>query len=141
MEEDKENNAKKSALIEEIKTAFESVEYPGDMNIIKNIQYPESFAMLQAFKGKYWQDIDTDLAGDWRMNLSRFTDLGFHYFLPAFLPASLGEDPVEDPYEVEMFVVINLEPPDDKSDLERFRNRMSLFDKAQKLAIYKYLQL
>lgn len=123
-------------LLKEIEEAFASIEYPGDMNLVKNIQYPESYDMFEAFKSKHWHDINIDLAGDWRMNLSNLSDSGFQYFLPAFLLASLGKDP----FEVEMFVVINLEPPDDKSDLERFRNRMSLFDKAQKLVIYKYLQ-
>lgn len=131
-----------SDLIDGIKKAFSSVEYPGDMNLVQNIQYPESHELFESFKGKHWREINVDLAGHWRMNLSRFTDLGFHHYLPAFLLASLAENPFggEDPFELEMFVVFNLEPPDDKSNMERFVKRMALFDKAQKSIIYKYLQ-
>ncbi|GEM_PF-3638572 len=123
-------------LIEQIKEAFENVEYPGDMNLVENIQDFESHKMFQVLKGKDWRDITDDIAGDWRMSLPLLTNMGFHYFLPAFMLASLGEDK----YEVGTFLVYRLEPPTDKSELAEFHTRMGEFNKSQASAIYKYLK-
>lgn len=124
-------------LIEYIENAFSNVKYPGDMNIINSMQYYESQEMWQIFKGKDWKDIGIRIAGDWRMKLSTFTDAGFQYFLPAFLIASIGEDP----FEVSMFVEFSLIPPDEDNDrMERFIQRTNLFDNLQRGAIHKYLQ-
>ncbi len=125
-----------ATLIEKIKEVFRSVEYPGDANLIANPDYPEPYEMLQAFKGKHWQEVDVELGEYWQMNMSSFTTEAFQYYLPGFLIAALDEEPSD----IGVFLVSTLKPPTDPSMRERFLNRVSLLTKAQKSVVYEFLK-
>ena len=124
------------ALIEEIKKAFEAVEYPGDGNLVKYMKRADYYEMLLAFKSKHWQEVDIELAEYWRMDIPKFTPSGFQYYLPAFLIASLDENSDE----VDAYLVPNLIPSTDSAQQEHFLQKISLLNQEQKNVIYKFFK-
>lgn len=116
-----------------IEHAFESIRHPGDDDLVKRPEYPEPYALWQAFRGRTWKDISVEEAEYWRMNLPSFTDFGFAYFLPAFLLASL-QDEAE---EIDAYLIRSLIPPE--NDMEEFDQRMQIFDNEQRQAIAQYV--
>ncbi len=125
-----------ATLIEKIKEAFQSVEYPGDTNLIAHPEYQEPYEMLQAFKGKRWQEVDVELGLYWRMNMSSFTTEAFQYYLPGFMIAALDEESID----MDVFLVATLKPPTDPSMRERFLDRISLLTAAQRSVVYEFLK-
>ncbi len=123
-------------LLHEIQEAFQDVEYPGDDNIIKNTEYPESYDMWLEFKGKHWRDIPSELTERWRMSFVRFTPQGFWFYLPALLIAAI--DPT--PFEVDIYLIHAFIPPDKSSRLGEFQERMNLLTPSQKSVVIKFMK-
>ena len=71
----------------------------------KNSGYPENdivergssatdavrHTLFDAFKGKHWQEISHDVIDKNFENLPLFSDVGFHYYLPAYLQRCLDD--------------------------------------------------
>ena len=78
------------ALKELIQEAFASVEYPGDENITRcPYNCSECRRIAEYFKGKAWTDQAGEELRQYHVALSLFTPEAFHYFLPAFMLASI----------------------------------------------------
>jgi hypothetical protein len=81
-------------LIEKVKMAFASVEYPGNRDITDSTYGEEPEALKREFIGKKdWQVLDSkflDQAPEgWHSALSFFSDRAFHFYLPAYLIADI----------------------------------------------------
>lgn len=77
-------------LKEAIKSAFAAVEYPGDKNITHCPYHCRPCEEItEYFKGKTWEGHSVDDLRDHHTALSLFTPDAFHFFLPAFMLASL----------------------------------------------------
>jgi hypothetical protein len=79
-----------------IRSAFASVEYPGDWCLRDSNEGEEPFLVEKAFKGKTdWTALDAafiDQAPDgFGTALSFFSDEAFHFYLPAYLIAHIDE--------------------------------------------------
>ena len=131
-----------AVLMEEIQAVFEDVTYPGDDNLIKNPEYAESFEMLQAFRGLHWREVTVDLAEYWYQNTGRFTDEGFHFFLPAFLYAALHEDSTNlSSYLIYEFIPVR-EPSEEQTAFrKRLDKRFDGLSEAQKAVVGKFVKL
>jgi hypothetical protein len=89
-----------SELIEKIKIAFASVEYPGDRDITDSTYGEEPEALKREFSGKKdWRLIDSkflDQAPEgWLTALCFFSDRAFHFYLPAYLIADIRGELIE----------------------------------------------
>jgi hypothetical protein len=83
------NPSRLEALKQEIEAAFTGVLYPGDDRIAySNIDFDGS-RLAAAFKGRHWKELTPDeMHWNEMIFLSRE---GFHYYLPAYLLASLED--------------------------------------------------
>jgi hypothetical protein len=124
-------------LKEKILAAFEGVPHPGDDNIASvDTRHPEYRRYAVYFKGKQWNTIDFVEAREMHGALNAFTPEAFHYFLPAFMLASL-----------ESYDLYDLIPESIRVDLEyvgahrkHFPVRMAQFTKDQKRVITEFLR-
>ena len=77
-------------LNQTIKAAFASVPYPGDNNITRCPYHCKPCQEIaDYFKGKGWEGHSVEDLRDNHTALSLFTPEAFHYFLPAFMLASI----------------------------------------------------
>ena len=78
-------------LAKEIENAFQEVTYPGDDNLVydNSGRYLDVTETAQAFKGRQWKSIPLSVIALHRDSLPFLTSAAFHFFLPAFLLASL----------------------------------------------------
>jgi hypothetical protein len=124
-------------LVDEIEAAFQSVEYPGDDNIVAGIdEYRMNYDLWLEFKGQHWRNIPPRLVEANRLEVGRFTPKGFCFYLPAYLVAAL--DPI--PYEVDAYLVLNFVPPDDEVQRKKFDEKMNLLTPEQKTVVKKFLR-
>lgn len=124
-------------LKEKILAAFEGVPHPGDDNIASvDTRHPEYRRYALHFKGRQWTQVDLVEAREMHGALNAFTPEAFHYFLPAFMLASL-----------ESYDIYDLIPESIRVDLEyvgahrkHFPVRMAQFSKEQKRVITEFLR-
>ena len=80
-----------SRLIDRIKQVFDSVQSPGDENILgapEHVQSCGECSLLQtALVGRKWQDLADDESSSGYVShaMSFFSPSGWHYYLPAYL--------------------------------------------------------
>lgn len=134
-----------SSFRESIEAAFFGVEHPGDDNLTiyraEGREFDETFQLLQDTD---WTELSVSefLLGD-----SPFPDLApraFHYFMPAFLLASLDESLEVD---VSDSLVFHLSPERSKhkdadisyDNTDEYNKRIALFDTAQRRVIVEVL--
>src|SRR5881392_3931678 len=84
------------SLRQEIRDAFARVEYPGDWCLIGSLEGSEPALLAKEFKGKTdWRTLEASFIdqapGGFGSALSFFSDEAFHFYLPAYLLADLGE--------------------------------------------------
>ena len=80
----------KEAVIEQIRNAFESSDYPGDAYLQGSFEGCEPYEEVGAFKGKKeWKTLDPGMLDAHSDALSFFSEAGFRFFLPAYLIADL----------------------------------------------------
>jgi hypothetical protein len=124
-------------LKEKIAAAFADVPPPADDNITRcPYQCFECTAVAGFFKGKVWQDISIADARHYHGALNVFTPEAFHYYLPAFMFASIEGYDNHDiiPDSIRSQLEFNLEHRD------YFDVRMSKFTPAQKRVITEFLR-
>ena len=124
------------SLKQTIESVFTDVPYPGDGNITRCPYHcAECLAVAKFFKGRSWQGNTVEELREHHTALALFTPEAFHYFLPAFMLASI------DGYD--KFDVI---PDSVRSHFEYLREhreyfavRMSQFTLEQRKAIIGFL--
>ena len=89
----------KEFVIEEIRAAFGSNNYPGDAYLQGSFEGCEPYEEVGFFKGKKdWRTLDAQMLDAHYSALSFFSEAGFRFFLPAYLIADVrGELRTADP--------------------------------------------
>jgi hypothetical protein len=129
-------------LAKEIESAFQDVTYPGDDNLVydNSGRYWDVREAAQAFKSQHWKTIPLKVIVSNRDHLPFLTPAAFHFFLPAFLLASLLH-PVEADTLNDNLIYL-LTPPDEtdrrKNWLLSIANKSSSEQKAVIIAFMKF---
>ncbi|MDB6112373.1 MAG: hypothetical protein JWR69_4123 [Pedosphaera sp.] len=124
------------ALKELIQEAFAGVPYPGDDNITRcPYNCSECRRIADYFKGKEWAQQGTEELRKHHVALSLFTPEAFHYFLPAFMLASI--DSYEKGDVIPDAIRFHFEYAQEIQG--HFTMRMSKLSGAQRKAIIDYL--
>ncbi|MGH8630775.1 MAG: DUF6714 family protein [Burkholderiales bacterium] len=127
----------------QIAAAFSKRAYPDDGKVVVDATGfdPESNALGAAFSGQRWTDVPATQVRSFKDALPLFTPAAFAYFLPAYLLACL-----EAPEEVDTAfdsVIFALTPPATRKGWQWrfFKDRITLFDRAQAEAVAAFLDL
>lgn len=127
----------REAICKEIEDAFSDSTYPGDDRIVDPINnYGEGFETAKRLKGKGWKELWPISIYDGRFNLYYLAPEGFHFYLPAYMIASLCG---QDGYEFTEFVIRNLAPGETEADKEAFMGKARLFSSKQRAAIKTFV--
>jgi len=124
-------------LKETIKTAFADVPYPGDRNITRCPYHCKPCEEISDyFKGKGWEGHSVEDLRDHHTALSLFTPEAFHYFLPAFMLASVESYDNMDilPDSIRFHFEFSLEHRD------HFLVRLTKFSEEQRKVIIEFLR-
>jgi hypothetical protein len=140
-------------LIEKIKMAFASVEYPGDQDITSSTYGEEPEALKREFiEKKDWRSIDSNFLDQapegWRTALCFFSDRAFHFYLPAYLIADIRGELAEVCPEFHLCYGITARNKNDKiAEIwgggtvgSHARKRFDRFSTEQAVVIVNYLQ-
>lgn len=125
------------SLKETIKHAFADVEYPGDNNITRCPYHcGPCQEIADYFKGKTCEGHSVEDLRDHHTALSLFTPEAFHFFLPAFMLASIESYNNTDilPDSIRFHFDFNLEHRD------HFLVRLTNFSQEQREVIIEYLR-
>ncbi len=125
------------SLQERIKTAFAEVLYPGDNNITRcPYRCRPCQEIADYFKGKTWEGHGVEDLRDHHTALSLLTPEAFHYFLPAFMLASLESYDKTDilPDSIRFHFEFNLDHRD------HFLVRLTKFSEEQRKVITEFLR-
>ena len=126
------------SLKQTIEAAFADVPYPGDHNITRcPYNCSECRRIAAYFKGKPGKGCTTEELKDYHVALSLFTPEAFHFFLPAFMLASM--DVYEKGDVIPDAIRFHFESSQEMQG--HFAVRMSKFSTAQRHAIIAYLVL
>lgn len=131
------------ALKREIEAAFADVPYPGDEHIAYSNIDADGSKLAAAFKGKPWKELTAhDLHWHEMAFLSRE---GLHYYLPAYLLASLEDHSgtlFEDirPFTVYGLTLMDEDSPRSRRLRESQSKEFEIFTSAQKRAIRSFLE-
>src|ERR1700758_4722913 len=126
------------ALKRQIMEAFADVSYPGDGNITRCPYHcAECARIAEHFKGKQSSGYTAEELRPFHVALSLFTPEAFHYFLPAFMLASL--DSYEKGDVIPDAIRFHFEYAQEMKG--HFAVRMSKFTPAQRKVIIDYLFL
>jgi hypothetical protein len=140
-------------LIEKIKIAFASVEYPGDNDITDSTYGSEPEALKREFIGKKdWRILNSKFLDQspegWHTALSFFSYRAFHFYLPAYLIADIQGELAEVCPEFHLCYGLTARNKDDKiAEIwgggtvgERRQQCFDQFNTEQVTAIIAYLQ-
>ncbi len=74
-------------VVERITDSFESLEYPGDLNIVYDNTgtHLECMEVQQAFQGKHWCEVTDEVLLRQNAGLFFMTPAAFRFYLPAYL--------------------------------------------------------
>ncbi len=128
-------------LIDRISSAFAAAPYPGDNNIIVNVNDLESQDIAKAFRGYHWRSLRFDTIFYHRDSLPFLSPQAFRFYLPAYLITAIRH--YEDGDTLFEFVVYQLTPPRDKRDKREwkwFRQNVEVMNAAQSDAICRFLE-
>jgi hypothetical protein len=137
------NPSRLEALKQEIEAAFAGVPYPGDEHIAySNIDFDGS-RVAAAFKGKHWKELTPDELHWNEMNF--LSPAGLHFYLPAYLLASLEDyngTLNEDirPLSVYGLTLNDEDTPRNRRIRESQLKEFAAFSPAQKRAIRAFLE-
>lgn len=92
MERPVPNDLKCAKLITDINSTFQNVQYTSHQSTITIDARYDCEEISEQFSGKDWRDIPFQMLIDTYSALYLFTPEAFHYFLPAFMLASLSDD-------------------------------------------------
>jgi len=87
-------SVEREELRKRIEDAFSMSPYPGDKNLAEDPKDLESKQVARVFQGKKWEEVDLDFLERPGAHLSAlffFSDVAYHYYLPAYLLVSVQE--------------------------------------------------
>jgi hypothetical protein len=127
-------------IVQKTQIAFADNQYPGDENLVEDPEYWEAINLSEQLKGKDWRAVPLEVLNKYRFNLSLFTPEAFHYYLPAFILASvLFSDQVD---TLPDNLIYNLTPPEkDGLDMDKFLKIAKSFKTSQKEVIREFIKL
>jgi hypothetical protein len=121
----------------QIEAAFAETPYPGDENIGWGCG-SEGLELEKAFQGKHWKELTLNLILEYCSEIPCTTAEGFRFYLPAWmLGVLLHYDKVD---VLSEFVVFNLSPPYDSTELYHFLQHTGGFNRQEKAAILSFLE-
>jgi hypothetical protein len=123
-----------------IEAAFESVGYPGDVNIIV-CKCPICRQIIDRFRGATWREHTLETLRKHQLAISLFTPEAFQYFLPAFMINTLGAwtDTCLIPFLItKQFLPLRPEEPPARQQYHA--RRIEIFSRPQRSAIIAYLR-
>jgi hypothetical protein len=123
-------------LRETIEQAFSDVPYPGDTRITSH-GCPECDEIAEYFRGTTWRGHSVDLLRYHSAALSLFTSEAYHYFLPAFMPATLDDAEAAD--LIPHSIVCDFTRPSEADLQPHFDRRLALFTPEQSRAVIGFL--
>lgn len=133
-----------------IRTAFASVEYPGDRCLRGSNEGNEPFEVEQAFAGKRDRDIiDPTFLDQQSTALCFFSDEAFRYFLPAYMIADVDDRLVDVSVafhlchglgDLAKSERVNPRRYGERTWFESARHKFAVFDRAQAAAIVSFLE-
>ncbi|MBL8155416.1 MAG: hypothetical protein JNM70_14625 [Anaerolineae bacterium] len=127
-------------LVQEIEYAFDHIDYPGDDNLVDNVEdvYVETYKLFLAFKGKHWKEIAHEVLYYYRLDFSVFTPAAFRFYIPAYMIASLRGDKRD---EIIQHVIWKLAPHQDTENASNeFLTKIEPLSSEQKAAIKKFVK-
>ena len=76
-------------ILDEIETAFQDVNYPGDKDLVydQNGQHTECNEIAEVFRGRHWKDLEVSELQSQSAALFFFSQHAYVFFLPAYLRA------------------------------------------------------
>lgn len=129
-------------IIQEIKTAFGDMPYPGTERIVNDLQgYDLERKQIKEEFSRYenWQDVPRELLLQERDALPLFEPQGFRFYLPAYMLFSVED--YEGADTIPESIVHSLTLPDAGTELYEFvRERLVLFGEEQRMAILLFLE-
>ncbi len=128
-------DTRQSEIAASIRHAFQDVPYPGDDNLVAmgREAIGELASIAARLKGKQWSDLDTGEIIWHQASLSMLLPAALHYYLPAFLIASLEPDKVGFVFDALLWT---LSPsPFGGEVTERFNDLVKLLSDEQRNAI------
>jgi len=122
-----------------IEAAFADVPYPGDENIADHQDCLECDEVRAFFRGKSWRDLKFPELHDFHGSLPHLTQDAFHYFLPGYMSATLGNWNQADmiPYGV---ITIGGYLDDAQEVKDEAREKRKIFTVNQREAIVEWLR-
>jgi hypothetical protein len=144
----------KEKIITQIIAAFVAVEYPGDWCLRDSNEGHEPYLLEEEFKGKTdWRALDPkflDQAPDgYGSALSFFSDEAFHFYLPAYMIASIrGQLECSNPVfalthgldDISKRERINPRRYGERTWFEHARHKFAIFNREEAAAIIAYLK-
>jgi hypothetical protein len=124
-----------------IMSAFADVPYPGDDHITSHQDCLECEAIARYFCGTSWRDHQLAKLWEYHAAIALFTPQAFHYFLPAFMLATLEHPQDADliPHSIASQFTRPLQTENDER-CRYFTDRFSLFTAPQRAAIAAFLR-
>lgn len=122
---------------DQIESAFAQSQYPGDHKLVHHEQDWEGAPIKALFRGKHWREVSLDLLLSHTECIWHLTPEAFRFYVPAFLLASLDDDP-DTVYESTLYSLTP--PPRGIGSQEEFNDRVQGFDVAQGRAIKAALE-
>lgn len=126
-------------LLEEIEAAFGDLSIPAEGDVVyDNSGYHlECNQVREKFRGRHWRDLTTEFLNEDPQALFFFSPVGFRFFVPAFVRASIQD--YENADTLPDVVVHSLTKPDDPGLVSWHRARLQALSARQRQALEKSL--
>ena len=137
----KSPNRQREELIRKIEEAFSDSQYPGDDRLVydNSGRHFECAEIAKDFRGKDWREIPLETLRYHSDSLFFFTPKAYHFYLPAYLMASILSYREAD--IISSNVVYSLTYHEEKgTKMDRFIERTNCFSSTQQLAIRSFLE-
>jgi len=134
-------SAAERALDAQIKAAFGDVPAPPQEDVLHALYASSEDAvdMLVDFRGRHWTELPVVDLFRHRQMIFSLSGIGFRAYLPAYLIASLGDDPRYSS-EIREFMMFGfMADPDSELEVAAMRDRLSLLDERQRAAVASVL--
>ena len=131
------------SIRESVKSAFNTVPYPGDDNITRCTwkDCPECDDIAMHFRGTSWHDRTVAELQQYQSALTFFTPQALQYFLPAYMLVSLEAWHEADDIPFSILCICLPSDPSTDARLQQYeRERFEIFTAPQRQAIAAYLR-
>jgi hypothetical protein len=132
-------NMETGGLIKQIEIAFREEQYPGDDHLTQGSSM-EAVEVGDFLRGRSWQDLRLAELARNHASLFFMTPEALHYYIAAFLIASVRDYNDSDQVPSSLLSLLNPFALNDSDYRSRFRQRYDLFNSSQKDAIRAFLE-